>query len=360
MPVTESNVFGLWIAKQTAGRGTPAPTAIKKLLQVGGDVDLNVTHGSENYSDGDRFGNSTDYVDAISGGGSPVIEAQSDVVAYLCNLFFGQEAFTAKVGGASPPKFVFEPGSTAGYWATVWKSLGLTAKVRQKFNDTRLTSLRIEGSTANKIVKITPTFLSLDAGEFITADPVVALSTQAPFLYNEGAGTFTIDGTVYRGQSQFAIVFDNAETVVPGDDIRPYDVQVGNAQITLDAITLALDGASYAQYCKQVYGTATPANGDRPISQMPSIGSYTANLRKTKGANGAARALDAVESLKIEVGGVHWTPDVAMAPNPDGGLIELPFAGQMRKNPSGGVAPAAPVLARVTVETGAGDNAAHA
>ena len=358
MPAVESNAYGLWVAKQTA-KGTPATVATKKLIQVGGDIALNVEHGSENWSDTDRFGDATDFVNTITGGGSPTIEAQSNEVALLAYLFFGGETFAAKVAGTSPPKFTFEPGSSAGFWATFWKRVGLSQVVRQKFNDCRITSLRFEGSTANKVVKITPTILSLDAGEIFGADPAVGINPADPFLYTEGAGRFTIDGVPYSGHSQFAITFDNAENPYYGDGVRPVDVFAGNAQVTLEAITLALDAASYAQYCKQIYGTANPANGTKPIEQLPTIGSYSVDLRKTKDANGVARAADAVESLKIELGGVHWTPDQAIAPNPDGGLIELAFGGSMRKKHDGGAPPLAPKIARVTVETGAGDLAAH-
>lgn len=363
MPAVESNVYALWCAKQTA-KGTPVTaiasgTAGKRVIQVGGDIDTNREDGSENFSDLDRFGDSTDFVNTLSGGGSPVIEAQSDVVAYIAYLFFGSETFAAKVPGTSPPKFTFEPGASAGFWSTWFKRVGLTQIIRHKFNDCRITSLRIEGSTANKVLKITPTIASLDPGEIYSTDPVVELGTQEPFFYTEGEGRFAIGGTVLRGHTQFAIVIDFAESPYYGDSVKPLDVFAGNARVTLEGVTLVLDADGIAQYNKEVYGSASPAAGTKPLTNLPSRGTYVVDLRKTKDANGVARAADAIESLKIEVGEVKWSPDVAIPPAPDGGLIEIALAGEMRKNAAGGAAPTAPKLVRLTVETGLGDNTAH-
>jgi hypothetical protein len=49
--IVESNVYGLWAAKQAA-KGTGATAATKKLIQVGGGINPNRDDGSENWSDG--------------------------------------------------------------------------------------------------------------------------------------------------------------------------------------------------------------------------------------------------------------------------------------------------------------------
>lgn len=345
MPVVESNIHAFWVASQPSGKGTAATVAQKRLITVAGDLDLNRDDGSENFSDLDRFGDQSDFVNTIGGGGALTCQAQANELAYVCWLFFGAEVFTAKSVGVTPPKFVFTPGVTVGKWATFWKRVGMSTIFRRKFNDCRIGSLRIEGSTANKIVKFIPNVISVDPGEVFTVDPTPVINlTQDPFVYTEGIGRFTVDSTVYTGHSQFAVVVDDGLAAIYGDDVIPYDIVPGNAQITLEGVTMILDDVSLARYNLQFYGTATPAVNAKPIKTIPAIGSYSVEfIRGT---------IDARLSLKIELPGVKWSPDVAIPPNPDGGAIEVAQGGSMRKiTGQPGI--------RITVETGAGDNVAH-
>jgi hypothetical protein len=348
--VLESSVYGLWISAQK-DKDTAATLAVKQLIQTGGDLDNNRDDGSDNYSDLTRFGSQVDFINTLVGTGSPVVAAQADEAAYLCWLFFGQETFTAKVPATSPPKFEFTPGDTTGYWSTIWKRVGLSTVLRQKFNSCKFTSLRIEGSTAAKIVRITPAVVSLDPGEVFTVDPVAVFGTQEPFVYTEGEGAFEIDGEVYKGHSQFAVVCNDGGAPLYGDAITPYDVGPGNAEITLEGVTVVLDDQELERFNTQVYGKATPVATDKPIKTVPSYGSYSVTL--TKPDTAPVPDLSKTQSLKIEIPGVKWSPAVATAPDPDGKVIEHALAGTMRK------VPAEPEI-RVTIETGAGDDAAHA
>jgi hypothetical protein len=353
MAVTESNIYAFWVASQPSGKETPATVAQKRLAVVAGDLDVNREDGSENFSDLDRFGDSTDFVNSLQGGGALTAEAQANELAYLCWLFFGTETFTAKAVGTSPPKFEFEPGANIGKWSTWWKRVGMSTIVRRKFNDCRISSLRFEGSTANKVVKCIPNVMSLDPGEVFTADPTPTINAaQDPFIYTEGKGTFTVDGQVFNGHSQFAVIIDDGLAGIQGDAATMYDFVPGNAVVTLDGITMLLDDLSLARYNQQFYGTATPTAGTKPIQTIPALGTYSFDLVRGTG--------DTRLRFKLELGSVKWAPDVSVPPNPDGGAIELAWGGAARKNAAGGAAPTAPKLIRVTVETGAGDSAAHA
>lgn len=333
--------------------GAPLATHIEvqRLLMVGGDFQTNRDDGAENYSDLDRFGSQWDYVNTILGQGSPVIEAQADQVAWLLYAFLGGEVYTAKVANTSPPKYVFEPSQNVGaFFTTFWKRVGATDVLREKFGDCLVTGMRIEGSTANKIVKITPTLLSLDPGVVYDAngEPTAPVNlTQAPFVYTEASGAFMLDGAVYRGQSQFALVMDDNRTPTYGDSVTPFEIVTGNAAMTLEGVTIQLDKQGLTRYYQQIYGTGTPDPGTKPLSSIPAWGSYQATFTRT-----AANPADTV-SLKIECPKVKWSPDLAIPPNPDGGAIELAFAGGIRKQA------VAPKSVRITVETGAGRDAAH-
>jgi hypothetical protein len=347
----ESNVYGLWVAKQPA-KGTPATVATKRVRARGGLPRIARADGEEVFSDLTRFGDAADFVDTLIGQGEPVIQAQTNIAAYLCWLFFGAETFTAKVVSTSAPKFVFEPGATTGFWSTWWTRVGITDIVRRKFNDCKITALRIEASTANKVAKLQPTIISLDPAEHTTSDQsAVAHETQDPMLWTEASGKIKIDGTVYTGQSQCAVVFDDGQAPHYADSARPYDLIAGNAGVRVEAATLLLDAASQARYLNHYYGTTSPAAGAKPVTTLPNAGSY--EIEMSRGST------DARQSIKIEIPVVRWTMDDPVDGNPEGGPIEMTFAGGMRNNASGGAPPTAPVKARITIETGSGDNTAH-
>lgn len=340
----ESNIYALWAAKQAA-KGTVATTATKRLQQVGGNLDIVRADGSENFSDLDRFGDATDFIDSIQGGGSPVIHGQPNSLAYLLWLFFGGETFTAGGGGAAP-KFEFIPLANTGFWVTFWKRVGLVDIVRQRFADCKIASIKIEASTASKVLKVTPTIVSLDPGEKIAADPSPALEVAEPFLWTDVTGKLEIDTVVFNAAAQFSITLDAGLTPWQGDNVTYYDLVASNASITMEGPTLLLDATSMARYNDIIYGTPTPANGDKPKTSRPIPGSFEAEFAR---GTGATR-----ESFKTEVAGMKWSPDLAIAPNPDGGPVEIALNGEMRKV-SGQPA------VKFTVETGGtgGDTAAH-
>ena len=90
MTMVETNIYDLWGAKQT-GRGAAAAAASKKFKQVAGDVGLNPDYGSENYSDGSKYGDSTDWLNSVLGQGTPGLEFQADEGAWWHWAFHGQE-----------------------------------------------------------------------------------------------------------------------------------------------------------------------------------------------------------------------------------------------------------------------------
>lgn len=322
----ESNIYALWGRKQTGlGVSVTAPTAIagKRLTQVAGDFSVARDDGSENFSDLDRFGNMTDYVNTIVGNGNPGIEAQPGTLGWLCYVFFGQDTVT---GAADPWQHVFTPGTNGGFWASFWKRVGQNTVQRQIFRDCKISGLTIEGSTGARVVRATPTILSLDPGEVYATDPITDFDPDKPFLYHEGASTFTVDSTVLRGQSQFTATWDEALAPYYGDDVVPVDLVIGNASISI-AVTLLVDGAGLTEYNKRIYGSATPASGTKPLKDLDPIGSYEFTLT-SKDSSGA---ITPARTFALDLPGVRWTPDVSVPPNPAGGATEISLAGSMRK-----------------------------
>ena len=321
----ESNIYAFWVAKQTAkGSVVAGVAATKRPIVVSGDLTTNRADGSEMFSDLDRFGDQTDYVNTIVGEGSPGIEATPDVAAYLCWLFFGQETVT---GMADPYSHEFTPGTNGGFWSTWWKRVGQNVIQRQKFGDCRMGGLTLEGSTGSKVVRITPSLLSLSPGvTFAAPDPSAALPTEDPFLYTEGRGTYTINGVVFEGQSQFTATWDEGRGPYYGDDVVPVDLVEGTATIGI-ATTFLVDTEGHQEFNRQIYGTTSPSAGTAPLRDLPAIGAYEFLLTKRNSAG----VLSPSRTLALEIAGVKWAPDVAIPPSPGGGAVELSLGGSMRK-----------------------------
>lgn len=321
----ESSIYAFWVAKQSAkGSVIAGVAATKRPVVVSGDLTVNRADGSEMFSDLDRFGDQTDYVNTIVGEGSLGIEGSPDVAAYICWLFFGQESVT---GMADPYTHTFTPGTNGGFWSTWWKRLGQNVIQRQKFGDCRIGGLTIEGSTGSKVVRLTPSLLSLAPGvTYASPDPTPSLPTEEPFLYTEGRGTYTINGVVFTGQSQFTATWDEGRGPYYGDDVVPADLVEGTASIGI-ATTFLVDQAGKDEFDRQIYGTTSPTAGATPLKDLPAIGSYTFTLTKRD----ASGALTPARTFVLTIPGVKWAPDLAIPPSPSGGAVELSLGGSMRK-----------------------------
>jgi len=428
----ESNINGLWFAKQTA-KGSPVASTswTKRGRWVGGDVQVNRTDGSEAWSDQTLFADTVDFVNTLVGNGAPVLQGQSPLAAYLAWLACGQETVTggvnevqtipaatatggtftlsyailgntyttapiaynataaavltaiqaalpAQYGGtnivatggpvnttpitltysgvntarqpiplptvngtaltggtlAAPTRttpgsgysHVATPSDTGGFYFGIAKSVGKSVVHRVQFNDCRCQSLRIEASTASKVLKLTPTVVSFDPGQTMTADPTQLDDGLKPFLYTEAQGSFTIDGVVYSGQSSFAALFTWGLNEFYGDGVLVYDVINNEATARIEGLNLLIDQAGLTRFNNQIYGTPSPGVGAKPITGLPLVGSYSAFFQRINPITGMVS-----ESLKIEFPGIKWEPTLAIPANPAGGAVELSFAGAMRK-----------------------------
>lgn len=279
MPAIESRTEAFWLSKQTA-KGTPASTAVKRLRKVGGTAGINRDDASQPWSDGNRFQTAEDYVNTILGNGAPVTQGQAGVLAYLLYLSMGQETVTAVPGPTGLYDHVATPSNAGGFWFTSWSKVGESVGPhRVRYTDCRLSSLRIEASSAQKVVNATPTFLSLLQDVFIT-DPVAVEDTDRALLYYEGEGRFTINSAIFRGHSATAFTLDEAATPWYGDSVYPFDVVFGASAINIEGVTLLVDQQGKDYYDETIFGTTSPPAGTRPRVDLPLIGSYSIDLRK--------------------------------------------------------------------------------
>lgn len=323
MPILEQNFSGLWVGKQTT-KGTANTTPSMRLIQPGGDFAMPRADGQENWSDLRKYGAFSEWVDSLLGTGEPIVEATPTELAYILWLHHGAEVVTSVTGPPAAQKHTFTPSLGRGHYFTAFQRVGQSVVRRHRFDDCLSTKLVIEGSTGNKAVRITPTILSLDPGAIFTADPAAALPTDKVMLYTDGTGAFTIDGTVFPGQSSFQLTIDDAWSPVFGDDSIPFDLVQGLPSVSLSC-NVYFDATALAEVNTLVYGTASPTAGTKPIRRIPAPGSYSFYLKQRDNTG----ALNGRE-FKLTLPAVKWTAPDYPGPNPDGGATELTFGGQMR------------------------------
>lgn len=319
----EQNVYALWAGKQTA-KGTAQTTPGKRFVQAGGDFDIARDDGSLPFSDLTKYGGRIDYPNSLTGVGEPVIAGTPTELAWLLWAFHGAETVTVVAGPPAASQHTVTPSTSLGHWTTWYKRKGLTVIERERYIDCLISRLQIEGSTGDKVVRVTPRILSLDPAQTQATDPVAALPTGQAFLYTDGTGTFTIDGVVIRGHSSFTFVIDEDLGTGYGDDVVVHDFARGTPAVTI-GVNLQMDADAQARYNALVYGSATPAADTKPIRRIPALGSYAFDLKQRDSAG----ALNGKE-FKLTIPGVKWAIPDRPAPNPAGGVTELPLSGEMR------------------------------
>jgi hypothetical protein len=324
MALQELQIYGLWAGKQTA-KGTKQAAPGKRFKQVAGDFKFARADGSENYSDASQYTDTQDWVDTMVGNGNTGVEGTPEELAWLFWAMEGGETTSAVTGPPAKTKHTATPLPGLGYWTTWATRQGSSLVDRLSWNDCQISQIQVEGGTGAKAVRATPTVLSLDPMEQIAADPVQAMPTKSTFLYTDGTGRFTIDGTVIRGHSAFTVVVNKDLQPVYSDDTVVQDLTIGNATITV-SVTLYFDQDGRAQWNKLIYGTAAPAVGAKPAHYVTGYGSYLFDLRARDNA-GVANG----DKFVLTLGRVKWAIPDAPDPNADGGAPEITLAGTMRK-----------------------------
>jgi hypothetical protein len=221
-------------------------------------------------------------------------------------------------------KHTYTPSLTPGFYATFVRRVGVTTIQRHSFIDCRVGGMTLDGSTANKAVRITPTVLSLDPFKVVASDPAATLPAGVeinPFRYTDATSAFVFNGVTIPGQSSFTMTLNEALQPVFGDDAVPYDFAVGNPSATL-GLTLIFDSAGQAQWNYLAYGTTTPATGAKPLRSVAANVSYTATFSQ-KDAQGNLTG----NILKVTVPSLHTPVPDAPGPNPQGGNAEITLAG---------------------------------
>lgn len=336
----ESNVGAIWGAKQAA-RGTPAVTATKRLRWVDGDMAVARAMATENYADGHRFANGMDYLDTLNGGGSPVVEGQPSEAAWLLAQHWGGDVVVAG-GGTAPSTHTIALGDNPLRWLTFWKKLGLSVgPIRELYTDCLITQTVVQCMASQKVLRVTPTVVSLNPGvKYAAPDPTADDSGEDPFLWTQAQGTFDVDGlgagAIIEIQ-EVTLTVSDAATPVYGDRAAPVVVVPGRGTAQV-ALTLTLTDNTLPLWNRMLYGTDTPAPGAQPIAGVH-YGSIDFAM-----AYGAG---DALRSWRLQVPKFQFATTATVNVQPNGGEISLPVGGEARLN---GTDP----MATVTVTNGDG------
>jgi hypothetical protein len=221
---------------------------------------------------------------------------------------------------------VATPADSGGFWSTWFKSVGRAVQVMHKYNDCRIPALRTEGSSASKVVKVTPTLISLDPGEIGGAVPTKGDDNTIPFIYTEGAGSWVIDNIAFEGHSAFSMEGQWGLSEWYGDDVVPFAIVNTRATLALQAITVVLDDQGLGEFNYLIYGQRNPPVGTKPAHSISPLGSYACQFSKRSPYTGLV-----AESAKYEVPSVKWDPGLSIAANVAGGPVELPLAAAFRK-----------------------------
>jgi hypothetical protein len=160
----ELQIYGLWAGKQTA-KGTALVAPAKRFKQVAGGFNVVREDGSENYSDATQFPSTTDWINTMSGNGQPGIEATPEELAWMLWAAEGGETTSAVTGPPAKTKHTAVPLPGLGHWHDWTDRQGSQVIDRWRHNDCQISQLQVEGSTANKAVRVTPSIVSLDPGE---------------------------------------------------------------------------------------------------------------------------------------------------------------------------------------------------
>lgn len=269
-----------WVGVQSE-EGTPG--AIQKRLQkVGGSMEFKPTDGSAAHSDGERYTDAEDFRDTQIGEGSPAAKLQPGPTALLVASHLGEESVSESAAGTG----LYDHKATVAaasrpltYQQRVGQAVG---PVNQKYADCYQGSLRLEASSANKSGVITPAFVSIDdnAAEIFGTDPAVDFDTDPSLKHTDGEGRYTIDGEVFRGTSQWAVVFNDSITPRYGDSVKPTDIGFGGANIAIEGLTISLNEQGLAKWFEHIYGVTEPASGAVPLDTIPGLGSLGIDLRQ--------------------------------------------------------------------------------
>lgn len=340
--VIESGIGAVNYGRQTA-KGTIATAATttvgyNRLKHAGGGFKSGKALGKQEYSDGNRFGSPSVFVNYVGGNvGAVTLQAQPENIG----LFYAQILGADVVTGASDPyTHTITPSNNGGAWGTWWQKLGsAVGPEREAFWDSKIKKLVQSSPRDRNVVNLELDVACLKAAEVFTTDPAKAEDSSDPYLLTEASGALTFDGTVVQEIEDSIVEIDTAMEPFYGDDEEPLQLIEGKGGINRSISAIVTDDL-LGKYRKALYNSATPSAGTRPgtVVFAPSVTQvFTRSATRT--------ATIATPKVTIEPSDFD-----EMAPMVDGGKRAIKFGGQCVKS---GASP------QITVTVLSGDATAY-
>lgn len=389
----ELNIHALWAAAQVA-RGTPLDAAdfVHRFRAVGGGWPaIARADGSQRVSNLGKFGDATDWVQSLSGAGSPPVEATPEELAWWFWAFeggevasaVGQIASTATTVNATPNLTLVNPttgwqngmpvagaGIPAG--TIILSGAGTANMVMSKNATASAAGVAITGNPAKTRHRFTPI---PGVGKFIGLRGRVGSSqiTRQQFndmlvsqLVLEGSTanqalrvtptTLAVDPAVVKGADP-AQALPTKRPYLHGEGVGRYEIDNvvfrGHSQFTL---TLNLDLQPVYGDDNRIYdfaiGNAGVTIGVTVFLDAEGIPQWNRAVYGEGSPPADARPMTRLPALgsyaydlralnpdtgatngdtaRLDVPGVKWNVPDRPPPNPEGGPAELAFTGEMR------------------------------
>jgi hypothetical protein len=329
--VLEASQYIYYIAPQTA-QGSPAAAGLATLAPavVDGSVSMAVDAGVNRWPTyGNRFYDSVRFVNSLQGEGELQCAAHPETVGRLLKWYLGGSDTVTADGSASKHALGLGAGSQ---WLTIYRKVGVTegtgagAPRLERYNDCRMTQLIIEGSNANKMLRVRPTFLVADPGEIVAAVPTITVPTapERPFVYTDGTAalkfsTNTGTAVVNPDTISFTLTMTEAINRAEGDDVIPLGFLTGESTVTW-AIEATAATAALQEYNKLLYGHHPLVTGDKPQAAIPAAGAIDLLLDYGSGAG--------LRKLGLVSGALQFTPTGELTTNTGGQASTITFTGE--------------------------------
>lgn len=256
--------YGKQAAKGTIATAATTTTGYNRVKKLEGGLVSGKRLGSQNYADGNRFASPSKFVNYVGGDiGTMNIQAQPENLG----LFYAQVLGSDVVTGASDPyTHTTTPNNAGGMWGTWWQKLGQNVgPIREVYWDAKVSKFTQSSPRDQNVVNVAMDISCLKAAQIYTTDAAKTEDASDPYLLTEATAGLTFDGTVIQEIEDSIVDIDTGIEAFFGDSIEPLQLIEGRGDpgITRSIEAIVTD-ETVLKYRKALYGTTSPAAGDRP------------------------------------------------------------------------------------------------
>ena len=228
-------------AKQTA-KGTAASVAKYKNAFSGGNIGPVRETDRLTETDSSRDQGAA-YVTTSGVEGSPEFYVRSDSIGFYLAAALG--GVTAPTG--TTPNFVhtITPAQSLAYH-TFWRNVGGGNGVLEVFQDCFVGSLSISAEAGAPLTATAG--IQGRQASFLTVDPNAAVNLDNEQVFNFNNAAITLGGTATALVRSFEFGLENNVTRQQTDDVIPYDLSVGQREISLGFDMLFEDTTEYRKF----------------------------------------------------------------------------------------------------------------